>query len=43
MVVGEAAVEMRRLKEESKLIGGDFLLLDHWDKLYVEDLKVVED
>jgi len=43
VVVGEAAVEMRRLKEEGKLERVDFLLLDHWEKFYVEDLKVVEE
>lgn len=43
VVVGEAAVEMKRLKEERELVKVDLLLLDHWEKLYVEDLKVVEE
>lgn len=42
VVVGEAAVEMTRLKEERKLVGVDFLLLDHWEKRYVEDLQAIE-
>jgi len=43
VVFGKAAVQMRRLKEEGKLERVDLLLLDHWEKLYVEDLKVVEE
>lgn len=43
VVVGEAAVQMRLSKEEGKLERVEFLLLDHWEKLYVEDLKMVEE
>jgi len=41
--VGDATVEMRRLKREGRLEVVDLLLLDHWEELYVEDLIVVEE
>ena len=43
VVVGSADVEFRRLTEEGTLTSVDMLLLDHWEKLYVDDLKVVEE
>ncbi len=42
VVFGKAAVQMRRLKEEGKLERVDVLLLDHCEKVYVENFKVVE-
>ena len=43
VVIGSADVELRRLTEEWTLTSVDMLLLDHWEKLYVDDLKVVEE
>ncbi|KAG4434850.1 hypothetical protein IFR05_009668 [Cadophora sp. M221] len=43
VVVGTANVVLKNLKDEGKLGGVGMLFLDHVEKLYVEDFKVVEE
>ncbi|KAH6692092.1 S-adenosyl-L-methionine-dependent methyltransferase [Leptodontidium sp. MPI-SDFR-AT-0119] len=43
VVVGTADVVLKKLKDEGKLGGVDMLFLDHVEKLYVKDFKVVEE
>lgn len=43
IVNGQSGTSLKALKDDGKIDAIDVLFLDHWEKFYVEDLKICED
>lgn len=43
VVIGSAEESLRRLKAEGKLESADAVLIDHWEKFYLNDFQLLEE